>query len=195
MKENSRFTALLLAASVLAVIAVLIIETERKVEAIAVPYYVDVQLIDIDGEARSGIALEGVKDVVIHYIGNPDTSAQDNRNWFNSPDTHVSSHFVIGLNGEVIQCVPLEEKSSASNHRNRDTISIEVCHPDESGRFTDASYDSLVKLTAWLCKVYGLTEQNVIRHYDVTGKECPLYFVNNEDAWRQFRADVRAKLQ
>ena len=42
----------------------------------------------------------------------------------------MSAHFLIGLEGEIIQCIPLNEKSSATNDRNRDTISIEVCHPD-----------------------------------------------------------------
>ena len=94
----------------------------------------------------------------------------------------------------MIQCIPLAEKSSASNDRNRDTISIEVCHPDDTGKFTDASYDRLVELTTWLCQVYGLDSSHVIRHYDVTGKECPRYFVQHEDAWEQFKLDVEEAL-
>ena len=31
----------------------------------------------------------------------------------------------------------------------------------------------------------------MIRHYDVTGKDCPKYFVEHEDAWVQFRQDVQ----
>ena len=191
-KQNKRFAVILLAAAAAAMSAILAIRSEERVMGcLAVPDYVDVQYIDVDGEARSGIKLDCVNDIVIHYVGNPGTTAQNNRDWFNEKDTHVSSHFVIGLQGEIIQCVPLNEKSSASNHRNRDTLSIEVCHPDESGKFNDASYASLVKLTAWLCDTYGLTEDNVIRHYDVTGKECPLYFVRHEDEWEKFKADVR----
>jgi len=34
----------------------------------------------------------------------------------------------------------------------------------------------------------------VIRHYDITGKICPKYFVENEDAWKQFKSDVKAVL-
>ena len=61
----------------------------------------------------------------------------------------------------------------ASNSRNTDTDSIECCHPNESGKFTDATYDSLVQLTAFLCSKFNLTENYVIRHYDITGKDCP----------------------
>ena len=118
--------------------------------------------------------------------------AQANRNYFAQPDTQVSAHFLIGLEGEVIQCIPLNEKSSATNDRNRDTISIEVCHPDATGQFTQASYDALVRLTAWLCDTAGIGRDQVIRHYDVTGKLCPLYFVEHEEAWTQFLADVAA---
>ena len=166
----------------------------RRLETLEVPAYVDVQIIGIDGASRRGTSLSDINDIVIHYVGNPGTSAQANRNWYANPSSNVSSHFIVGLKGEIIQCIPLHEKSSASNHRNSDTISIEVCHPDASGKFNAATYDSLVDLTAWLVKSCGLTVDNVIRHYDVTGKECPRYYVRNEDAWNQFKADVKEKL-
>ena len=31
---------------------------------------------------------------------------------------------------------------------------------------------------------------DVIRHYDVTGKDCPKYFVEHEEAWNAFKANV-----
>jgi N-acetylmuramoyl-L-alanine amidase CwlA len=94
------------------------------------------------------------------------------------------------LDGEIIQCVPTWEIAYASNERNADTVSIEVCHPDETGKFTDATYRSLVQLTAWLCVKFDLKEDQIIRHYDVTGKNCPKYFVENEDAWEMFKDNV-----
>ena len=78
----------------------------------------------------------------------------------------------------------------ASNSRNNDTIAIEVCHPDETGKFTDKTYDSLVNLVAWLCGEYNLKKEDIIRHYDVTGKNCPKYYVEHEDAWNTFKDDV-----
>ena len=144
-----------------------------------------------------------VKNIVVHYIGNPNTSADSNQRYFDNladqdPEkggTSSSSHFIVGLEGEIIQCIPVSEISYANAPRNFDTVSIEVCHPDETGKFTDASYDSLVKLTAWLCGELKLDEKDVIRHYDVNGKGCPKYFVDNEDAWKQFRKDVKAALK
>ena len=160
-----------------------------------VPDYVDVQLIGLIGTARSGRALDEVCGIVVHYVGNPGTSAQANRNYFANIGTQVCSHFVIGLDGEIIQCVPLDERSAASNDRNRDTISIEVCHPDASGKFNDATYASLVRLTAWLCTEFELKSSDVIRHYDITGKLCPLYYVENGEAWEIFLSDVESELQ
>lgn len=185
---------LLLAALVLSFIwLVLPMLQNSKVDRLArasVPNWIDVQIIDVDGAARRGVELEELNSIVIHYIGNPGTTAQQNRDYFNSAGSEVSAHFVVGLNGEIIQCVPLDEKSSASNERNRDTISIEVCHPDETGAFTQASYDSLIRLVAWICDASGLDETDIIRHYDVTGKICPKYYVEHEDAWEQLKRDV-----
>ena len=62
--------------------------------------------------------------------------------------------------------------------------------PDETGKFNDATYQSLVELVTWLMGRYDLTTEDVIRHYDVTGKACPKYYVENEDAWLQFKEDL-----
>ncbi|RKQ29185.1 N-acetylmuramoyl-L-alanine amidase [Mediterraneibacter sp. gm002] len=160
---------------------------------------IDVQLLDINEYSRPGIESDSITGIVIHYTANPGSTAQQNRNYFNglkdSHETSVSSHFVVGLEGEIIQCVPTWEIAYASNERNHDTVSIECCHPDETGKFNDETYKSVVQLTAFLCEKYGLTQENVIRHYDVTGKICPKYFVEHEDAWQTFKEDVEAALQ
>lgn len=155
---------------------------------------IDVQLLDVNPYSRPGTETEEITGIVVHYTANPGSTAQNNRDYFNglkdSHETEASSNFIVGLDGEIIQCVPTWEMAYASNSRNIDTVSIECCHPDETGKFTDETYRSLVQLTAWLCVKFNLTEDQVIRHYDVTGKNCPKYFVENEDAWAQFKEDV-----
>lgn len=159
----------------------------------------DVELLTVNPYSRPGTALEKVNGIVIHYTANPGATAIANRNYFeNLKDTHTtkaSSHFVVGLEGEIVQCIPTAEISYASNDRNSDTISIECCYKNEDGSFEQATYDSVIKLTAWLCAKFGLTSENVIRHYDVTGKLCPLYYVEHEEAWTQFKKDVDTYLQ
>ena len=102
---------------------------------------------------------------------------------------------MIGIDGEIVQCIPCNEIAYASNDRNADTIAIECCIPDETGRFTDATYDTLLHLTAWLIGRYDLTIDDVIRHYDVTGKDCPKYYVENPSAWEQMKADISAYIE
>ena len=120
------------------------------------PQWIDKQIIEKDGVSRNGKKLDCVKDIVIHYVGNPGSTAQGNHDFYVSPQSNVSSHFIVGLKGEIIQCIPLNEMSAASNWRNNDTISIEVCHPDDGGKFNKKTYQSLVKLTAWLLERFGL---------------------------------------
>ena len=168
---------------------------------VKVPEYVKVDLLTPNKYSRPQTPLEKVNGIVVHYVANPCSTALENRNYFEglkdqtgSKTTSASSHFVIGLEGEVVQCIPLDEIAYASNNRNSDTISIECCHPDETGKFNEATYDSAVKLSAWLCVRFGLTSENVIRHYDVTGKNCPKYYVENPDAWIQMKSDIAAQI-
>ena len=166
-------------------------------EGVAVPDYVEQDLLPVNEWSRPGLPLEEINGVVIHYVGNPATSAQANRNYFASlssgEGTYASSHFIVGLEGEVIQCVPLTEIAYASNDRNGDTVAIEVCHPDDTGAFSDVTYDRVVELTAWLCRTFRLDPaEDVIRHYDVSGKLCPIYYVEHPEAWAAFLEGVEA---
>lgn len=164
-----------------------------KLSKLTVPDYVTQNILEV-GKARRGLKLEGIKNIVIHYTGNPGTTAKQNRSFFAQPGTEVCSHFVVGIDGEIIQCVPLDEQSAASNWRNCDTISIEVCHKKADGKFSSEAYASVVKLTAWLCSELDLSEKDVIRHHDITGKDCPLYYVKHPDEWEKLKSDVASKI-
>ena len=39
--------------------------------------------------------------------------------------------------------------------------------------FTDKALDNARKLVRYLMKTYGIPKENLIRHYDVSGKLCP----------------------
>lgn len=197
MKKKNRILPFLIFALIVALLAAFLYhlfvpytKMVEKAKELQMPQWVDEKLIHIHSTARTGIVLEDINNIVIHYVGNPNTTAKNNRDYFDNPLTKVSSHFIVGLDGEVVQCVPVYERSAASNNRNKDTISIETCHPDESGKFSKDTYDSLVKLTAFLCYEFKLKEDDVIRHYDITGKICPKYYVENEDEWENFKKDV-----
>jgi len=168
----------------------------------AAPEYVQKELLTLNPYSRPGKRLTEVKAVVIHYVANPGSSAIANRNYFehlwlppcNPSGTKASSHFIVGLSGEVIQCIPTTEIAYANYPRNFDTVSIEVCHPDATGQFSDVTYRAAVRLAADLLEAYGLDEEALIRHYDVSGKNCPKYYVENEEAWLRFKSDAASLL-
>lgn len=155
--------------------------------------------------SRPQIPLEKVTKIAVHYVGNPNTSATNNRSFFEGlkdqiPDKtgiyclkkdgtylldanrnkvkirSVSSHFLVGLQGEIIQCIPLDEWSYCTNKANGYSVSIECCHPDSTGKFTEATEQSLAELCAHLLEKFSLGVDDIIRHYDVTGKQCPLWW-------------------
>lgn len=144
--------------------------------------------------SRPGNELEEVNNIFVHYTANQGTSAAQNRSYFENlgitGETSASAHFVIGYDGEIIQCLPLDEIGYAVKQRNYDSISIECCYLSADGKFTQATYDSLIHLCGWLLKEYKLTPEEVLRHYDEGGKKCPLYYVENEEEWDQFLTDL-----
>ena len=174
---------------------------------ITMPSWIVQDLIPVDGAHRPGLAINAIKHVVIHYVGNTLSSAKDNRDYFATPPDSpvydgrgVSSHFIIGLYGEIIQCVPLNEVAYAQgvaadsgrpNH-NWDAISIENSHYNDAGEFTSMTEESLVKLTAWLLESYGLpaNTDTVLRHYDCSGKACPKDWADNPAKYEAFVGKV-----
>lgn len=151
--------------------------------------------LTISERSRPGDAIETVNNIFVHYTANPGTSAKQNRSYFeNLKDTKersASAHFIIGYDGEIIQCVPLDEIAYAVLTRNYDSVSIECCYKAQDGSFTQETYDSLIELLSWLLDIYDLDSEDILRHYDSGGKKCPLYYTENEDAWRILKNDVK----
>ncbi len=155
--------------------------------------------LTISEYSRPGEPLDEVKNIFVHYTANPNTSAAQNRSYFeNLKDNHdvpgASSHFIIGINGEILQIVPLDEMAYAVQTRNMDSISIECCFKNQNGQFTQETYDSLIELLAWLVNTYELEPEDILRHYDCGGKKCPLYYVEHEDAWEILKRDVADRM-
>ncbi len=152
--------------------------------------------LEINEYSRPGTKIKKVKNIFVHYTANPNTSAQQNRSYFaNLAETHerpASAHFIIGYEGELLQCIPLEEQAYAVKTRNEDSVSIECCYQDKEGKFTQETYDTLIHTLAWLLQEYDLSADDILRHYDCGGKLCPLYYVEHEDAWEQLLADVES---
>ena len=169
--------------------------------SVETPEWVTQDLLTLNDYSRPGTKLSEINGIVVHYVGNPGTTAQQNRNYFEglkdqtgSNQISVSSNFIIGMEGPAIESGELEGDEDAPA-RNSDTVSIECCHPGKDGRFTEETYASLVRLTAWLCRELDLKPKDVIRHYDITEKACPKYFVDHPDEWKEFLKDVKEAMK
>lgn len=150
------------------------------------------------------------KAVVIHWIANPNTSASMNRNWFeslkNQTKTFASAHYIIGLKGEIIQCLTESEigyhvgsKSytkealeKLGTYPNSYTIGIELCHKDWTGEFNNKTLQSAKELVADICIRYGFDPfEDIYTHHEIVGwKDCPRWFVNNPKEFDKFKQDV-----
>lgn len=155
------------------------------------------------------------KAVVIHWTGNTNKGANAiaNRNYFeNHPQNYVSAHYIVD-DRQVVQCLPEDEMGyhvgatryqpkaleQLSTYPNNCTIGIEICvNSDADFRKT---YLNAVDLTARILKKRGWGTDRLWRHYDVTGKQCPIFFVSDQGAkqygfasaekgWEQFKMDV-----
>lgn len=162
---------------------------------------IEQKFLTINKYSRPGIKLSSVKNIIIHWVANPGTSAIANRNYFEGlkdgkNGTYASSQYIIGLNGEIVQCIPENEVAYHAGNLtvNYNSIGIEICHPDWTGEFNSKTYNSMIDLLTELCKKYKISANKIIRHYDITGKDCPKYYVENQDKFLEIRSKVAEKL-
>jgi len=140
------------------------------------------------------------KYIVIHYVGATGSALQNAQYFERSPGIQASAHFFVGHKSEggaIYQSVdPMHRAwhcgAKVYKHpacRNSNSIGIEMCcHKDAQGNwyFDDVTIEMTVQLVRQLMTEYGIPADNVIRHYDVTGKLCPAPLVD-EFAWLIFK--------
>lgn len=123
--------------------------------------------------------------IVIHYIAVANCPVERVAACFinDNSGVHSSCNFLVGLNGEVFEMIDPDYISYGVSNHNNHIINIECCHTS-TGEFTTATVNALRQLVIDLRRFYNLTASQVVRHYDLTGKHCPLYYVDN-DKWEQ----------
>lgn len=137
-----------------------------------------------------------IKYIVVHYTGNNGDTALSNTNYFKSYRGASAHYFVDETN--VYQSI--EDKNiawhcGAANYfhnecRNHNSIGVELCsYINSSGHydFKEKTIENAVLLIKELMAKYSIPVSNVIRHYDVTGKNCPEPYVRNTAAWEDFK--------
>lgn len=135
------------------------------------------------------------KYIVIHYVG-AEGGAEANCKYFERFYRGRSANYFVGHAGEVWQCV---EDNNIAWHcgakkykhkycRNSNSIGIEMCcRKGSRWYFEQATVDATIQLVKELMAKYNIPVENVIRHYDVSGKHCPEPYVRDSAAWKAFK--------
>ena len=135
-----------------------------------------------------------IKYIAIHYTGNDGDSDESNAKYFKNNIVKASAHYFV--DDDSITCsVPDNyvafavggKKYNNSGGRlygtvtNTNSISIELCDSVKNGvvRPTQKTINNAIELTQMLMKKYNIPAHRVIRHWDVNGKKCPLYWIND----------------
>ena len=138
--------------------------------------------------------------LVIHYVGATGGAEANARYYGRTPGIGASAHYFVdhAPNAEVWASVPEEDTAwhcGAKSYRhptcrNSNSIGIEMCcHLDAKGGWyiDEATMAAAAELGRDIMTRYGIPLENVLRHYDVTGKLCPRPLID-EDKWTAFKA-------
>jgi N-acetylmuramoyl-L-alanine amidase len=116
-----------------------------------------------------------IDTVVLHHTASSG-SAQSTGSYFQNPANEVSSHYIVGKDGTIVQSVADGNRSwhaGTSEFKGRSdvndfSIGIEICNlGNGTDPYTDAQYKALAKLVAYLQDTYGISWERVTGHKDV----------------------------
>ncbi len=153
-----------------------------------------------------------IEYIVIHYTGTT-SSVEDIIESYNKQTyTSASADFFIDLEGNIYQYnIDLDNRFSwaVGGDKKADTkggtffgkvtndnsLSIELSAEDEYSKwfFKSETLSSATILVQYLMDLYDVDIEHIVRHYDVTGKECPNVegFIDEESIeWNKFKSNL-----
>lgn len=155
--------------------------------------------------SRPQLKLNGVKKLVVHWTANYGATAENHYKYFNNlKDRYASAHIFVDKK-EAINIIPLNEVAYHANdgsyrgvsalkpNANYLSIGVELC-VEKDGTFHKDTIARAVKVFAELCKKYKLDENDIVRHYDITHKNCPAPWVKDKSEFDEFKKSVKAEL-
>ena len=138
-----------------------------------------------------------VRYIVMHYTANNGDTAKNNCDYYHRVGgLQASAHYFCDEHG-AMQSVREGDTAwhcgaRAYWHpecRNANSIGIEMC----SRKRADGSYyikpetvANAAALAREIMQRYGIDTEHVLRHYDVTGKRCPMPWVDDPAQWTAF---------
>jgi len=157
--------------------------------------------------SRPGIALTEVRAIIAHWTANYSrgANAMANRNYFNLGSRHASAHYIVDTN-EIVKCLPHNEMAYHVGALKYKPFRDEICRGSNPNRFTigyelcinaDGNLTKTIEhsryLAAWLLSTFNLPIDRLARHFDITGKNCPAFFVNGptgQQEWEKYKQSV-----
>lgn len=149
--------------------------------------------------------------IALHWVENAKTYAIANRRYFEERKRggkgYGSAHYIIDMSGEIIWCIPEREmayhvgadryteyaKRNFGDYPNSHLIGIELCHVDDYGKMTKATWAAAVELCAYICLNKGIEPVYITTHSAITMKRCPRWFVDHPKELFRFRQEVKDK--
>lgn len=150
-----------------------------------------------------------IKYIVVHYTGNDGDRDEGNATYFKNNVVKASAHYFVD-DDSITMSVPenfvawavggTKWKDTATTGggsmysiiTNTNSISVEMCDTQRDGtiKATEQTLENTVTLVKSLMKRYNIDIDHVYRHFDVTGKHCPAYFMN-PSAWSAFKERLK----
>ena len=161
-------------------------------------------------------ALSTIKYIVIHYTANDGDTAISNAKYFANGSRGASAHYFVDSKN-IVQSVKDDYVAWAvggnkyddttktcggkfyGKCNNNNSLSIEICDDIKNNAIypTDSTINNIIELVRTLMKKYNISINNVIRHFDVTGKKCPMYWCGDSQKnakWQDFKSRLEEKV-
>lgn len=146
-----------------------------------------------------------IKYIVVHYTSNKGDTAKNNAMYYANGNTrNAGAHYYVDEGDTIYKSVPLNRVAwSVGGNKyndcaktgggtlygkctNANSLSIEMCNSREKNSKVE---ENTLWLIRFLMKKYGIKKSDVIRHFDVTGKYCPVTLMDNK-AWEEFKSRI-----
>lgn len=150
-----------------------------------------------NNSSRNG---QTIKYLVFHYTGNKGDTAENNAKYFNKGNQGASAHYFVSDN-QIYQVVEDDRAAWSVGDgdgkygiTNSNSINVEMCCWSD-GTVSEKTENNALELGKYLIKKYGISIENVVRHYDASRKVCPNWSDNNWSRWIDFKNKLVDKFQ
>lgn len=149
-----------------------------------------------------------IKYIVVHYTANDGDHDESNATYFHNNKVGASAHVFVDDDSATVSvpddyvaysvggskysdCAQTGGGKLYGKVTNSNSLSVEMCDTVKNGvlQASEATMNNtVIIIREWMNK-YGISIDNVIRHFDVNGKHCPSYLMS-ESAWADFKRRI-----